>query len=44
VIEDMVQLVQKGGAPRITGEEARKSLALILAIYESSKTGKIVTL
>ena len=43
VIEDMVRLVRHGGTPRITGEEAKKSLALILAIYESSKTGKSVS-
>ena len=44
VIEDMVALVRHGGTPRITGEEAKKSLALILAIYESSRTGQAVSL
>ena len=44
VIEDMVNLVRDGGTPRITGEEAKKSLALILAIYESSRTGQAVSL
>ncbi len=44
VIEDMAALVRHGGTPRITGEEAKKSLALILAIYESSRTGQAVSL
>lgn len=44
VIEDMVRIVRHGGTPRITGEEAKRSLNLILSIYESSKTGKQVTL
>lgn len=44
VIEDMIGLVRNGGTPRITGEEAKKSLALILAIYESSRTGRSVSL
>ncbi|MCY3556400.1 MAG: Gfo/Idh/MocA family oxidoreductase [Gemmatimonadetes bacterium] len=44
VIEDMVSLIRHGGTPRITGEEAKKSLALILAIYESSRTGQAVSL
>ena len=43
VIEEMIQLVRHGGKPRITGEEAKKSLALILAIYESSRTGQSVS-
>ncbi len=44
VIEDMIQLVRFGGKPLITGEEAKKSLALVLAIYESSRTGDTITL
>ena len=44
VIEDMIGLVRNGGTPRITGEEAKKSLALILAIYASSRTGQAVSL
>ena len=44
VIEDMIQLVRFGGKPLITGEEAKKSLALVLAIYESSRTGDTIPL
>jgi predicted dehydrogenase len=39
VIEDMVRIVREGGTPRIPGEEAERSLRLILAVYESAKTG-----
>lgn len=42
VIEDMVQIIRNGGTPRITGEEAKRALRLVLAVYESSKTGKAV--
>lgn len=42
VIEDMVQIIRSGGTPRITGEEAKRALSLVLAVYESSKTGKAV--
>ena len=42
VIEDMVQIIRSGGTPRITGEEAKRALRLVLAVYESSKTGKAV--
>lgn len=43
VIEDMVRIVKTGGTPRITGEEAKRSLGLVLAVYESAKTGKQTT-
>ena len=33
-----------GAEPAITGRSARKPLELILAMYESSKTGKEITL
>ncbi|MBT5875389.1 MAG: hypothetical protein HOH43_18355, partial [Candidatus Latescibacteria bacterium] len=39
VVEDMVQVLKNGGAPRVDGHEAKRSLALILGIYESSKNG-----
>lgn len=42
VIEDMVQIIRSGGTPRITGEEAKRAVRLVLAVYESSKTGKAV--
>ncbi|MBE7031655.1 MAG: Gfo/Idh/MocA family oxidoreductase [Ruminococcaceae bacterium] len=39
-IEDMAMAVIEDRDPMITGEEARKSVGLILAIYESARTGK----
>ena len=39
---DIITAVRTGGKPRVSGEEARKPLQLILAIYESSKRGAAV--
>ncbi len=41
-IEDFIAAIKEGRKPKITGEEAIKPLAIILAIYESSRTGKPV--
>jgi predicted dehydrogenase len=38
-IQDFLQAITEGRPPAVTGAEARKSLAIILAIYESSRTG-----
>lgn len=43
-IQEFLQSVVAGRAPAITGADARNSLELILAIYESSRTGKPVRL
>jgi len=43
-MKDFVQAIQNGTEPAITGRSARKPLELILAMYESSKTGKEITL
>ena len=43
-IEDFLQAILDDRAPAVTGAEARKSLEIILAIYESSRTGLPVTL
>jgi predicted dehydrogenase len=43
-LTDVVDAIRENRAPSVTGEEARKSLAIILAIYESSKRGEKVTL
>ena len=37
--EDVVTAIQAGRAPSVSGEEARKAVALICAIYESAKNG-----
>ena len=40
----MVDAIKNGHDPMVTGESARKAVQLILAIYESAKTGKEVRL
>ena len=42
VIADMIAAIRENRAPRTNGPEARKSVALVLAIYESARTGKPV--
>jgi predicted dehydrogenase len=39
VIRDFAHAVLRGEEPHTTGEEARKSLELVLAIYRSARTG-----
>jgi len=39
-VEDMVKAIRENRDPMVPGESARKSVQLILAIYESAKTGK----
>lgn len=43
-IKDMVKAVQTGDKPLVDGEEARKTLEVILAIYESAASGQEVVL
>ena len=43
-IGDMLEAIATDRDPAITGEEARKPLEIILAIYESSRTGREVSL
>lgn len=43
-IEDMMQSIETGDAPFIDGNEGRKSVEIILAIYESARSGKVVKL
>ena len=38
-VADFVDAVRTGGTPAVTGEEATKSLRILLAVYESSRTG-----
>jgi len=42
VIEDMIDAVVHDRKPRTNGGEARRSVALVLAIYESARTGREV--
>lgn len=39
IFEDMAEAVQTGRAPAITGADARKSVEIILAIYQSALAG-----
>ncbi len=39
--KDFIEAVQSGRPPFVDGQEARKSVAIIQAIYESSRTGRI---
>lgn len=43
-LKDFVKAIETGKAPRITGEEGRKAVEIILAIYQSNWTGKRVSL
>ena len=43
-IAHVLEVVQKGGKPAVDGEAARNAVEIILAIYESARTGKAVIL
>ncbi len=43
-LKDFIKAIENGTKPAIDGEEGRKSVELILAIYKSSWTGKVVKL
>ena len=43
-IEEMVNAIRENRDPFITGEEGRKAVEIIHAIYQSSQTGKPVKL
>jgi UDP-N-acetyl-2-amino-2-deoxyglucuronate dehydrogenase len=42
VIADMMDAIREDRHPRTNGVEARKSIALVLAMYESARTGRAV--
>ena len=44
VIADMLQAIKQNRPPMVDGTEARKAVAVITAIYESSKKEKVVSL
>jgi len=44
VVEDFIAAFRNGGRPRCDGPEGRRSVALIEAIYESSRCGKPIEL
>lgn len=39
-VADFIEAVRSGGVPAVTGEEATRSLRILLAVYESSRTGR----
>jgi UDP-N-acetyl-2-amino-2-deoxyglucuronate dehydrogenase len=41
---DVVRAIRKGRAPAVDGPEGRRSVEIILAIYKSAQTGKVVRL
>lgn len=43
-IADFIRVVTTGGTPRVTTRDARTTLAVILGLYESARTGKPVRL
>lgn len=43
-VADLVRAIREDRDPMVTGESARKSVELILAIYESARTGKEIKL
>jgi predicted dehydrogenase len=43
-LKDFVQAVQTGTKPLVDGEEGRKSVEIILAIYQAAKSGRSVKL
>ncbi len=44
VLEDMIAAITKNRKPKVDGAEARKAVAVITALYESSKVGKLIQL
>ncbi|MDD9267473.1 Gfo/Idh/MocA family protein [Paenibacillus sp. GCM10023248] len=44
VIDEFVASIVNGTKPRISGEEGKRSLEVILAAFESEATGKVITL
>jgi len=43
-LADFVRAIQSNAAPLVDGREGRKAVALICAVYESMRTGKVVAL
>jgi predicted dehydrogenase len=43
-LRDVLHAIESGSKPAIDGPEARKPLEIILAVYESARTGRDVAL
>jgi predicted dehydrogenase len=44
LFKDVIEAIESGREPLVSGEKGKKALDIILAIYESQKTGKPVDL
>ncbi len=44
LVDDLARAILEDRPPRISGEEARRAVAIILAIYQSSRLGQPVTI
>jgi len=44
IIEDILGVLREGKQPFVTGPEARKSVEIVLAVYESARTGEEIAL
>ena len=42
LVDDLVRAIREDGEPYVTGESARGAVDLILAIYESARSGREV--
>lgn len=42
--QDVLKAIRTGGTPLVDGQEGRKSVEIILAIYKAAETGRTVTL
>jgi predicted dehydrogenase len=42
ILADFVAAAQEGRSPLVPGEEGRRSLALVLAVYDAARTGRAV--
>ena len=42
LVEDLARALQQKRAPMIPGEEARRAVSLVLACYQSARTGQVV--
>jgi predicted dehydrogenase len=44
VVDDMIQALTKGKTPEVPGEEGRKSIEIVIAVYRSAQSGRPVQL
>lgn len=41
-IEDMIRAIREDRQPAVDGAEGRKPLEIVMAVYESSRTGETI--